>query len=80
MPALMLANTLDEKLDFLQPIETISADAIADMVGEHVFVDLLMTISANDTEGVLRAYERGAPEPKDKPANPDAFGGIFSEL
>lgn len=33
LPALMLANTKEESLDFFQPIETISEDTIADMLG-----------------------------------------------
>lgn len=37
LPAFMLADTQNEKLDFLQPIESISEDTIADMLGEKVF-------------------------------------------
>ena len=62
MPALMLANTQEEKLDFLQPIETASEDTIADMVGAVVFVDLFESMITNDVEGVIKAYNRGAPE------------------
>lgn len=40
----MLANTKDEKLDFLQPIETISEDSIADMLGGHVFSDMFTLV------------------------------------
>jgi len=33
----MLADVENEKLEFLQPIESISEDTIADMVGAHIF-------------------------------------------
>lgn len=61
LPALMLVNTVDETVEFLQPIETISADSIADMVMSHVFSDLLMTIPVT---GAIKAYDRGTPESK----------------
>ena len=41
LPALMLADTENEKLEFLQPIESISEDSLADLVGAQVFRDLL---------------------------------------
>ena len=73
----MLADSQNEKLEFLQPIETVTVDTIADFVGTHVFVDLLTAVLEEDTEGVMQAYARGAPVGQEKPANPDAFNGLF---
>ncbi len=36
----MLVDPLNEKIKFLQPIEDVTDDTIADLVGEIVFVDL----------------------------------------
>ena len=50
------------------------------MVGEIVFVDLFESVLTNDVEGVIKAYNRGAPEAQPKPANPESFkGGIADE-
>ncbi len=40
MPAIMLVDPVNEKIKFLQPIEEVTEDTIADLVGEIVFVDL----------------------------------------
>ena len=80
LPALMLVDTINEKIEFLQPIETISEDTIADMVGEHVFTDLISSILQKDNNAVLKAYDRGAPESQPMPANPAAMKGIFQEM
>ena len=77
LPALMLVNTADEIVEFLQPIETISADSIADMIMSHVFSDLLMTIPAVK---YVKSNNRGIPETKERPADLNSFGGIFNEL
>ena len=77
LPALMLVNTADEIVEFLQPIETISADSIADMIMSHVFSDLLMTIPAIKN---VRSNNRGIPETQERPADLNSFGGIFNEL
>ena len=80
LPALMLVDTVNEKIEFLQPIETISEDTIADMVGQHVFTDLITSLLQKDTDGVMKAYDRGAPESQPMPANPAAMKGIFKEM
>lgn len=80
LPAMMLVDPVKEKIQFLQPIEEISEDLIADMVGEHAFVDLFSSILQKDTEGLIKAYANDSPESHDKPADPNAFNGIFNEL
>ena len=41
LPAIMLSDTKNENLEFLQPIESVTEDSIADIVMAYVFVDLI---------------------------------------
>mmetsp|Transcript_14850 Transcript_14850/g.20092 ORF Transcript_14850/g.20092 Transcript_14850/m.20092 type:complete len:183 (+) Transcript_14850:745-1293(+) len=44
LPALMLVNPITEKVEFLQPIEEVTEDTIADKVGELFFSDLFESV------------------------------------
>ena len=44
LPLLMLVNMTEEKVEFFEPMEEISADKIADWVAQKVFMDLMVGI------------------------------------
>ena len=76
----MVVDTKNEKLEFLQPIESISEDTLASIVGAHIFVDLLKDARMPVAKDVIKANSRAIPDAKSKPANPNDFNGIFNEL
>lgn len=76
----MIADVENEKLDFLQPIESISEDSIADLVGGYIFRDLLSAAQMPIAKDEMQAHTRGIPEPQKQPQDDSFAMGRFSEL
>ena len=79
MPAIMLVDPANEKIKFLQPIEDVTEDTIADLVGEIVFVDLFDGLQRHAVDDIV-ARPRSAPEFEKQQERPERFNGMFNEL
>ena len=80
LPALMLVDPVNEKLEFFQPIEDVTVDSIADLVGQLVFVDLFQSAIQQDAAGMISAHARSRPDDLVKPADPMKFRGLADQI
>ena len=48
LPAIMIVDTIEEKVEFIQPIETVTEDVIGEAVSQIVFYDLFEQMQAEE--------------------------------